>query len=364
MTLWTIKIGTSLLRGNKEFSTNKIIETYCGFIAESKAKGDQVIIVSSGAVGLGCNRLGLKVRPNDLNSLQAAAAVGQGYLMSLYESAMKKYGYNVAQILLTRSDFESKRCFKNASLTIKKLLDWKVLPIINENDSIANEELRYGDNDTLSALVSTAISADQLVLLTDIDKLYSSDPKFDKDAKPITDVHSSNEIIQIQSNSNESNNWGTGGIKTKLTAAQIATKNGITVHLADGREPKILKDILKGSRGGTVFHPNPKPIGTMKSWLAHALYPQGTLHVDDGAYNAIQNKGASLLIVGIINIDGDFAKNQPVKIVNLEGIEIAKGISSISSESIRRFINNRIKSTQYPVVVHRDVLVLSSELLI
>ena len=162
MTLWVIKVGTTLLRGSEDRVTPDVIDSFCCPIAESISKGDQIILVSSGAVGLGCDRLGIKVRPEDLNSLQASAAVGQGYLMSLYEKGMNKYNYKGAQILLTRSDFESRRCFKNASLTIKKLLDWKVLPIINENDSIANEELKYGDNDTLSALVSSAIGADQL----------------------------------------------------------------------------------------------------------------------------------------------------------------------------------------------------------
>ncbi len=363
MSLWTIKIGTSLLRGSKYFNTEEIISEYCKYIAECKDKGHQIIIVSSGAVGLGCNRLGIKIRPGDLNSLQASAAVGQGYLMSLYEKAMNKYNYKVAQILLTRSDFESRECFKNASLTIKKLLDWKVVPIINENDSIANEELKYGDNDTLSALVSTAISADQLVLLTDIDKLYSSDPKVNRTAKPITDVHNTNELIVQNKQSSKGNKWGTGGIETKLAAAQIATKNGIKVHLADGREPQILGSILKGSRGGTVFHPNPKPIDSTKSWLGHALHPQGFLYIDSGAEYALQNKGASLLMVGITKVKGSFKSNQPVHILNLDGIELAKGISSMSSEEIRNCVNNPKKTDQSPVVIHRDVLVLCSELL-
>ncbi len=364
MKLWTIKIGTSLLRGSENFDTENMINSYCRCIAIAKNKGDQVILVSSGAVGLGCNRLGLKKRPIDLNSLQASAAVGQGYLMSLYEKAMKKYNFNVAQILLTRSDFESKKCFQNASLTIKKLLDWKVLPIINENDSISNEELKYGDNDTLSALVSTAISADQLVLLTDIDKLYCSDPKTNKGAKPITDVHNAKELKEIQNKTLNDSNWGTGGIRTKLTAAQIATKNGITVQLADGRDPNILETILNGSRGGTVFHPSPKPIGSTKSWLAHALHTQGIIFIDEGASNAIQNKGASLLLVGINNVEGTFSANQPVEIYNSKGNALAKGISSLSSEALRYRIINKQRSEQSPVVVHRDFLVLSSDLII
>ncbi len=364
MSLWTIKIGTSLLRGSKEYNTQEIISQYCKHIGESKKKGNQIILVSSGAVGLGCNRLGMQLRPEDINSLQASAAVGQGYLMSLYEKEMNLYGYNVAQILLTRSDFESRKRFKNASLTIKKLLDWEVLPIINENDSIATEELCYGDNDTLSALVSTANCADQLVILTDIDRLYSSDPKKNKSAKPITDVHDPQEIMYLRNSYSKEGTWGTGGIKTKLLAAQIATKSGIPVHLADGRDPTILRDILNGSRGGTLFHPNPNPIGTKKSWLAHALHPQGSLYIDDGASFAIQNQGASLLLVGIKKIEGEFNSNQPVKVLNSKGQELAKGISSLSSETLQHNLQNPKKSKQSPVVIHRDVLVLSNDFLL
>ena len=163
MTSLVIKIGTSLLRGINNLSTEEIIEQYCSIISNSKKKGSDIVIVSSGAVGLGCKRLGIKGRPSDLISQQAAASVGQGHLMALYEKNMSNYGFKVAQLLLTRSDFESRESYRNASMTLRKLLDWNVVPIVNENDVVSNEELRYGDNDTLSALVSTAINADQLV---------------------------------------------------------------------------------------------------------------------------------------------------------------------------------------------------------
>jgi len=361
MTLWVLKIGTSLLRGSNIFSTKEIIDEYCSCISECKRKGDKVILVSSGAVGLGCSRLGIKKRPEDLKSLQAAAAVGQGYLMSLYEKAMNKHGYNVAQILLTRADFSSRVCYQNASLTLKRLLDWSVLPIVNENDTISNEELLYGDNDTLSALVATSISANQLVLLTDIDKLYSADPKNYDDAKPITDVHTSKDLSALQKISKQSTSWGTGGIKTKLIAAKIATESGIKVQLADGRDPAILSNIFTGARGGTVFHPHKNPLGNRKSWLAHAIVPQGIIELDNGAIEAIEKKGASLLLVGIKKLKGNFSANQPVSITNEQGLEIARGISSLSSDIIHSQINHPLSSTKSPVVIHRDVLVLTGE---
>jgi len=361
MTLWVIKIGTSLLRGNTKQSTTEIINSYSACIADSKARGDKVIVVTSGAVGLGCKQLGLKERPNDLYSLQATAAVGQVHLMGLYEAAMERYGYNVAQILLTRADLESQIGYQNASMTLRKLLDLGIVPIVNENDTISAEELKYGDNDTLSALVAAAVKAQQLILLTDVDRLYSSDPRKDTNAKPIYDVHHPKELKSLERFSGEGGNWGTGGIKTKLASARIATASGITVHLADGRKTNTLQELLKGTRGGTVFHPHPKPLGSKKSWLAHAIKPLGNIHLDEGACKAIQKKGASLLLVGVKKVDGHFSENQPVKIINSKSIEIGRGISSLSSEFLRNALKASPNSSPSPMVIHRDVLVLTEE---
>ncbi len=345
MTTWVIKIGTSLLRGSHEYTTFDIINNYCSYISKAQRNGDKVILVSSGAVGLGCHKMSFKTRPNEIISLQASAAIGQLHLMALYEKAMSSFGYRVAQILLTRSELGSRNSYKSASQTLKRLIEWDVIPIVNENDITSDEELKYGDNDTLSALVATAISADQLILLTDIDHLYSSDPKTNNKAKPIKDINNSKELTKLEF-ANEQTSWGTGGIKTKLTAAKIATESGIKVHLADGRAPKILGDLLDGNR---------------KSWLAHAIKPVGEIQLDDGASEAIKNKGASLLLVGVKKVSGDFIANQPVKVMNDEGEEIAKGISSMSSDAIKIGINSRSDKTGSPLVIHRDVLVLTSE---
>ncbi len=361
MTIWVVKIGTSLLRGDKNQSTSEIINCYSSCIANSKNRGDGVIIVTSGAVGLGCQRLGLRTRPDDLPSLQAAAAVGQVQLMGLYQASMNRYGYNVAQILLTRADLGSRLSYHNASMTLKKLLGQGIIPVVNENDTLSAEELRYGDNDTLSALVATAVKADQLILLTDVDRLYSTDPRKNANAEPIYDVRNPRELKSLENFSEEGGNWGTGGIRTKLASARIATASGITVHLADGRKPKALDELLKGSRGGTVFHPHPKPLPTKKSWLAHAIKPLGSIHLDDGASKAIQERGASLLLVGVLKVDGNFSANQPVRIINSQSIEIARGISSLSSEFIKRALKACTSSTPSPLVIHRDVLVLIEE---
>ena len=362
MTLWVLKIGTSLLRGTKECPTEAVIEKYCACIAESKKRGDNIIVVTSGAVGIGCQKLGIKERPEELTNLQAVAAVGQVHLMGLYEKAMKHHGYDIAQILLTRADLNSRISYRSASMTFKNLLDWGVVPVVNENDTLSAEELRYGDNDTLSALVATAVSANQLILLTDVDKLYSSDPRKNSSAQPISDIHHPRELITLEELNKDGSNWGTGGIKTKLISARIATASGITVQLADGRNPLILEKLLKGGRGGTVFHPHPKPIGTKKSWLAHALKPVGEIHLDDGACDAIQKRGASVLLVGVKKVKGDFTNNQPVKIMNTTNIEIGRGICSLSSESLEKSIKSTNKTSSSPVVIHRDVLVLTDEL--
>ncbi len=360
MELRVVKIGTSLLRGNKKYTTLEMINNYSTCIASSKDRGDKVVVVTSGAVGLGCHQLGIINRPENVVHLQAAAAIGQGHLMSLYKEAMGRHGYNVAQVLLTRSDLNSRNSFRNASMTLKQLLDWGTLPIVNENDALSTEELKYGDNDTLSALVATAINADQLILLTDIDKLYSSDPKKNINAKPISDIHHLSELKKVEKEVKNSG-WGTGGITTKLAAARIATASGITVHLADGRNPMMLDSVLKGSRGGTVFHPHPEPIENRKNWLAHAIKPIGDLHIDKGACEAIQDRGASLLLVGIKTITGAFAANQPVRLIDSNGNEMARGISSISSQEISASLKRINSLEKSPIVVHRDVLVLTSD---
>ena len=359
MTTWVIKIGTSLLRGDKNYTTFDIINNYCSYISRSQKKGDKHILVSSGAVGLGCRKMYFKTRPKEIISLQASAAIGQLHLMALYEKAMSKFGYNVAQVLLTRSELGSRSSYKSASQTLKRLIEWNVIPIVNENDITSDEELKYGDNDTLSALVATAISADQLILLTDIDHLYSSDPKTDSKAKPIKSINNSSELNKLELD-NKQTNWGTGGIKTKLTAAKIATESGIKVQLADGRDPKTLGELLDGKKIGTTFHPNPNPIGNRKSWLSHAIKPVGEIHLDHGASEAIKNKGASLLLVGVKKISGNFISNQPIKVMNNEGKEIAKGICSMSSDAIKIGINSKCTLTGSPVVIHRDVLALTS----
>jgi len=360
MKTWVIKIGTSILRGEDEKSTDRVIETLCKSFKSFLLKGNRLVLVTSGAVGLGCQKLNIKSRPNDLTTLQATAAIGQVSLMSLYDKTFKKLGYNIAQILITKADFNSRESFNNASKTLKKLIDLNVVPIVNENDTVANEELKYGDNDTLSALVALAINANKLILLTDIENLYSKDPRKNKDAQPIKEVHN-NELKEIKNKNTLSvnNEWGTGGITTKLISAEIATKGGVEVQLVDGRNENNLKEIFQEKKIGTLFYPVEKPIGSKKSWLSHAIQTVGKITLDDGACFAIEKKGASLLAVGVKNVDGNFTVNQAVKIVNKDDQEVAKGLASLSSDKLRSILNNKENSNSSIIVVHRDVLALS-----
>ena len=356
MTLWVVKIGTSLLRGE----TAATIEGYARCFAAAMARGDQVVLVTSGAVGLGCQKLAMSSRPDTVVALQAAAAIGQGVLMALYERAMARHGCSVAQVLLTRSDLVDRRRYQNASGTLRQLLSWGVLPVINENDALSTAELRFGDNDTLSALVAAAVEAQQLILLTDVDRLYSSDPRVDADAEPISDVRHPRDLDQLEQGAGDGGRWGTGGMTTKLAAARIATASGITVQLADGRNPSRLEALLQGERGGTVFHPHPEPLGNRRSWLAHVLRPEGELQLDAGACDALKHRGASLLLVGVTAVRGDFAANQPVQLLDPQGQDVGRGLCSMDSDQLRAAMNDPSLGDSSPVVVHRDGLVLRS----
>ena len=365
MTLRVVKVGTSLLRGQKGQTTTDVIDQLTTALAESLDRGDRAVLVSSGAVGLGCRRLGRERRPEGVVGLQAAAAIGQGHLMGIYDQAMARHGRAVAQVLLTRSEIADRRSYTSASATLHQLLDWEVLPIVNENDTVSSAELRFGDNDTLSALVAAAVGADELILLTDIDSLYSADPRVDATAKPISDVHHPDELAELEEGAGDGGRWGTGGMTTKLAAARIATASGITVHLADGRQPGVLEELLDGGRGGTVFHPHPEPLGSRKSWLAHALEPMGNLRLDAGACQALRERGASLLLVGVQAIEGSFGSNQPVTLMDPDGQELARGLSSMSSDDLDRALaaaadQSAENKTNSPVVVHRDVMVMTA----
>jgi glutamate 5-kinase len=361
-----IKVGTSLLRGSQGRSTATVIADLAASLSRQQRRGDAIALVTSGAVGLGSEHLGLSRRPTELVALQAAAAVGQGRLMALYQEAFGVHGLAVAQVLLTRGDLASRRRYRNASRTVEQLLSWGVVPIINENDTLATDELRFGDNDTLSALVAVAIGAHELILLTDVDSLYSGDPRSDAEAQPIAEVRDLVELERLSGVASGGGQWGTGGMTTKLAAARIATSSGIRVRLADGRDPAVLEALLAGAALGTVFHPSPSPLPDRKGWLAHALLPKGTLHIDAGAEHALLNQGASLLAVGIQTVEGRFGRREPVRVLASDGRELGRGLCTFSSDELERIIGLSSQAVRERLgvaaeaVIHRDVLVLTA----
>ncbi len=360
-----IKVGTSLLRGQPGRSTEAVIADLAASFGRQQRQGGSLTLVTSGAVGLGCETLRLEKRPSEVVALQAAAAVGQGRLMALYQDAFAVRGLAVAQVLLTRGDLASRRRYQNACRTLEQLLAWGVIPVVNENDTLATDELRFGDNDTLSALVAVAIGADELVLLTDVDRLYSGNPHTDAQARPIEEVRTLAELESLAHVAEGGGQWGTGGMTTKLTAARIATSSGIRVRLADGRDPAVLDALFAGERVGTVFQPSPTPLADRKGWLAHALVPRGSLRVDAGAEKALLQQGASLLAVGIQAVEGEFGRREAVRVLAGDGRELGRGLTTLNSEELRRIMGLSSEEVRRQLgevgdaVVHRDQLVLT-----
>ena len=354
-----VKVGTSLLRGTAERGTAAVITDLAATMARAQRRGERLALVTSGAVGLGCHALGLERRPTAMEAIQAAAAIGQGQLMALYQDAFALRGLSVAQVLLTRGDLASRRRYQNACNTLEQLLSWGVVPVINENDTLATDELRFGDNDTLSALVAVAVAADELILLTDVDRLYSGDPRQDPSARPIAEVRDLAELNRLAGVASGGGQWGTGGMTTKLAAARIATASGIRVRLADGRDPAVLETLLvpqgdDATLPGTVFQPAATPLPSRKGWLAHALVPRGSLRVDAGAEQALRLRGASLLAVGISAVEGQFARHDAVRLLAADGRELGQGISRLGSDELRPLLGQ-----SGVAVVHRDELVLA-----
>ena len=363
-----VKIGTSSLTrpetGQLALSTiGSLAETLCNL----RRNDYKVIFVSSGAVGVGCARLGLNERPKAISTKQAVAAVGQGRLMRVYDDFFTSLQQPMAQVLLTRTDLVQRSNYLNVYNTFQELLKLGVIPVVNENDTVAVEELKFGDNDTLSALVASLVQADWLFLLTDVDRLYSADPRSVPDAKPITLVSNIEELTQSQvATGTSGSQWGTGGMTTKILAARIATAAGVRTVITSGKTPNDIEKILQGKSIGTQFEPQPEPTSARKRWIAYGLVPEGKLYLDAGAVKAISGGGKSLLAAGITAVEGEFNPNVAVQLcVEYTSKEIARGIVNYSSSELEKIQGRR--SSEIPeilgyegveTVVHRDNLVL------
>lgn len=362
-----VKIGTSSLTrpetGQLALSTiASLAETLCNL----RRNNYKVILVSSGAVGVGCARLGLSERPKVIGVKQAVAAVGQGRLMRVYDDLFTSLQQPIAQVLLTRTDLVQRSRYLNVYNTFQELLKLNVIPVVNENDTVAVEELKFGDNDTLSALVASLVHADWLFLLTDVDKLYSADPRRVPDAKPITLVSSIEELTKLQLETGSSGSqWGTGGMKTKISAARIATAAGVRTVITEGKQPSNVQEIIQGKSIGTQFEPQPEPTSARKRWIAYGLVPKGKLYLDAGAVVAISGGGKSLLPAGITAVEGEFHDNVAVQLCDRDGKEIARGLVNYSNSELEKIRGRRSSEIMeilgyqgVETVVHRDNLVL------
>ncbi len=324
-----IKVGTRVITNEDGTLNDKQIHHLAAQVAGLKEKGLQVIIVSSGAIGAGMAVLGLNKKPCDISGLQACAAVGQGRLIENYTRAFSKRGYVTAQILLTAEDLRQRARFLNARNTVFKLLNEGIIPVVNENDTVAIDEIKFGDNDRLSALVTNLAQANLLIILSDIPGLY------DKEGKVISRVAKITREIEDLCGGTGSL-LGTGGMVTKLEAARIVTRSGEGIIIANGRQRNILKTIFKPEIEGTFFEPHTEKLAARKRWLAFFTQPRGELVVDKGAREALTDKGKSLLARGIVAIDGNFQAGDAVDIVVKGGKKIACGLVNYNSEELAR----------------------------
>ncbi|MEM0980814.1 MAG: glutamate 5-kinase [Cyanobacteria bacterium P01_H01_bin.58] len=363
-----VKIGTSsLTKSNRQLAIS-VIACLVETLSTLRSQGHQVVLVSSGAVGVGCARLGLTERPKAMAMKQAVAAVGQGRLMRTYDDFFSLTGQPIAQVLLTRTDLVQRSRYLNSYRTFRQLLQLGVIPIVNENDTVAVEELKFGDNDTLSAQVASLIGADWLFLLTDVDRLYSADPRYHPNAQPIHLVDRIEDLEDLQVNvGDRGSQWGTGGMLTKIEAARIAANAGVRTVITDGQHPENLVKILAGESLGTQFAPRPIATNARKRWIAQSLIPAGKLYLDPGAVHAILDAGKSLLAAGIVELEGEFAKQSAVQLCDEQGKEIARGIINFNHLEMAKILGQHSedipKILGYPVadtVVHRDNLVISA----
>jgi len=361
-----VKVGSGLITAREAGLDPGRIGALADELAAVRHHGTEVALVSSGAVVAGMARLKLQVRPRSIPEKQAAAAVGQSALMEHYETAFARHGVTVAQILLTQADVSARARYLNARNTLTTLLGYGVVPIINENDTVAVEEIKFGDNDNLSALVAQLIDADLLVLLTDVDGLYTSDPSRDPQARKLDTVEAVTPEIERLVWS-DADRVAVGGMATKLQAAQKAAASGVPMVIASGREPGTLARVLRGEPVGTYFPPRGDRLAARKRWIAFAVPPQGRLLVDAGARQALIERGKSLLPSGVVDIEGDFDAGEVVALcaADGDGKEFARGLVNFDAQELRTI--RRAKTTEiesllgyksFDEVVHRDNLVV------
>ncbi|WP_394713874.1 glutamate 5-kinase [uncultured Desulfuromonas sp.] len=361
-----IKVGSAVISDQDGLDRDHL-DALAQDICTLKQRGYEVILVSSGSVAAGKKDLGITGRPKTIPLKQAAAAVGQSRMMRYYRTAFRERKENVAQVLLTRDDLANRRRYLNARNTLTTLLDYGIVPIINENDTVVVDEIRFGDNDNLSALVTNLIDANLLVILSDVDGLYDKDPRKHDDATLIQEVERINEKIKAMAGVADSE-LGTGGMATKLKAAKRATMHGVGTAIINGLTPGNLLRLFDGEDVGTYFFPASNRMAAKKHWIAFTKKPRGKLLVDDGAVNAIVNNGRSLLPSGIKGVEGGFDRGDAVRLCDEQGNEFAKGVTNYALAELLQIMGKKTAEIEQVLgykygdeIIHRDNLVLTED---
>jgi len=361
---WIIKVGSSILTDDGRGLNHGLINAWTADINALLTEGREVVLVSSGSITEGLVRLKWPKKPSAVNELQAAAAVGQMGLVQAYEHGFQAFNRNTAQILLTYDDITDRRRYLNARATLNTLIRHRVVPVVNENDTVVTAEIKLGDNDTLAAQVANLIDAEVLVLLTDQNGLYNKDPRKHTDAVLLERADASDPSIQ-QLAGPSGTAFGSGGMGTKVLAAERAAQAGTTTVVASGREPNIIARLAAGEPLGTMFTSEQAPVDARKRWLANHLRSNGELLIDDGACTALRNKGVSLLAVGVRDCRGEFSRGELVSCVAADGTEVARGLTNYSASDVRKLkglpsdrFGEVMAYAMEPELIHRDNLVV------
>jgi len=361
---WVVKIGSALLTDDGNGLNRKALRAWVDQMVDLKKQGVEIVLVSSGSVAEGMSRMGWTQRPKLLCELQAAAAVGQMGLIQAYEKKFSRHDIHTAQILMTHDDLSDRKRYLNVKNTVEKLLDYGIVPIINENDAVVTDEIRFGDNDTLAALTANLISADVLVILTDQKGLYNDNPRENPKAELISEAQVSRKDIESMA-SPEGGALGKGGMYTKVMAAKRAARSGAATLIASGKTGSVLPKLFNGDNIGTLLLPDVEPFTARQQWLAGHLQAKGTLVLDDGAVSVLRSSGKSLLPVGVKSMRGEFQRGEMVVCYDTQGHKVARGLINYSAAETSQIIgkpSNQIESIlgfiEDESLVHRDNLVL------
>ena len=361
---WVVKIGRALLTNDGRGLDTESISSWVDQIAALQKQGLEIVLVSSGSVAEGMNRLGMTERPQHVHLLQAAAAVGQMGLVQTYETFFKRHGLHTAQILLTHDDLSDRKRYLNARSALRTLLQLGVVPVINENDTVVTDEIRFGDNDTLGALVANLVEADALIILTDQTGMFNKDPRHHADAELVTEAYAADPSLDAMVGGS-AGTLGRGGMLTKLRAGRLAARSGASTVIVGGRIDKVLARLRQGEAQGSLLLPEQERWAARKQWLAGHLKTKGTLTLDAGAVTVLARRGRSLLPVGVKEVSGHFRRGEMVTCVDESGREVARGLVNYDAEDARLIIGKPSEAIQEilgyshePELMHRDNLVL------